>query len=205
MEKQGCTKTKANTLDKKFWDERWKEKDTGWDLAAVSPPLKGYIDGLKNKEIAIFIPGCGNAYEAEYLLKTGFPNITVIDISPTLVQQLLQKFEAYAGKELTVICGDFFKHSGKYDLILEQTFFCALSPSLRKDYAAQMFSLLSDEGKLAGLLFNKQFENSPPFGGSKEEYINLFSEKFDIEKMSECNNSVAPRMGAELFFELKKK
>ncbi|MDB5227064.1 MAG: Thiopurine S-methyltransferase family protein [Bacteroidota bacterium] len=205
MEKQGCTKTKANTVDKKFWDERWKEKDTGWDLSDVSPPLKEYIDSIKDKNIRILIPGCGNAYEAEYLLEHEFSNVTVIDIAPTLVQQLLQKFESYAGKELTIICGDFFKHQGKYDLILEQTFFCALSPSLRKNYVETMNALLSDEGKLAGLLFNKQFENNPPFGGSREEYMQLFGEKFKIEKMDDCANSVAPRMGAELFVELSKK
>lgn len=205
MEKQGCAKEKSNTLDKKFWDERWKEKDTGWDLSDVSPPLKEYIDTIENKDIPILIPGCGNAYEAQYLLAQGFRNITVIDISPTLVQQLLQKFESYAGKELTVICGDFFKHRGKYELILEQTFFCALSPSLRKNYVETMNTLLSKEGKIVGLLFNKQFENNPPFGGSREEYRELFSEKFKIEKIDDCANSVEPRKGAELFIEFRKK
>jgi 16S rRNA A1518/A1519 N6-dimethyltransferase RsmA/KsgA/DIM1 with predicted DNA glycosylase/AP lyase activity len=38
------------------------------------------------------IPGCGNTYEAEYLLQEGFTNITVIDIAPTLVESLKQKF-----------------------------------------------------------------------------------------------------------------
>jgi hypothetical protein len=36
----------------------------------VSLPIKAYIDTLKDKDIAILIPGCGNTYEAAYLLGT---------------------------------------------------------------------------------------------------------------------------------------
>jgi hypothetical protein len=43
-------------------------KTTGWDLGLVSPQLK-IIDTLKDKDIAILIPGCGNTYEAAYLLE----------------------------------------------------------------------------------------------------------------------------------------
>ena len=199
------TKSAQNRTDKNFWDGLWKAKDTGWDLKKVSPPIKEYIDSLINKDIAILIPGCGNAYEAEYLMQIGFTNVTIIDIAPTLVLGLLQKFEPFAGKEMTIICGDFFKHHGQYDLILEQTFFCALAPGLRKSYVEKMHALLNENRNIAGLLFNKQFESSPPFGGSKEEYIKLFSQKFEIEKMSDCTTSISPRMGAELFFEMKKK
>lgn len=188
-----------------FWDELWKTNLTGWDLKAVSPPLKAFIDTLEDKSISILIPGCGNAYEAEYLLSNGFSQITVIDISPTLATQLLEKFSAYIGKELTVICGDFFKHTGQYDLILEQTFFCALDPNLRIAYVAQMHNLLKPNGKLAGLLFNTTFQGGPPFGGSKDEYISVFEKQFNIYKMAECTNSAKPRLGTELFIELTPK
>jgi SAM-dependent methyltransferase len=192
------------SLDKNFWDERWKAKDTGWDMRAVSPPLKAYIDQLPNKDIAILIPGCGNAYEAAYLMENGFTNVTLIDIAPTLVQELLKKFERYAGQELTLICGDFFKHRGVYDLILEQTFFCALLPALRTQYVQHMHSLLHPGGKLAGLLFNRAFEQSPPFGGSKEEYLRLLSGLFAIEHLEECTTSIPSRLGSELFLELNR-
>ena len=202
-----CSSKKSEEpgLDQKFWDERWKTKDTGWDMNGVSPPLKVYIDTIVNKEISILIPGCGNAYEAEYLLDNGFTNVTLMDISPTLVEDLLKKFEKYAGKELTIICGDFFKHDGKYDIILEQTFFCALTPGLRKAYVEKMYALLRENRKLVGLLFDKQFDSSPPFGGSKQEYVELFSGKFEIENMEACTTSIPARLGTELFFELKKK
>jgi methyl halide transferase len=188
-----------------FWNERWKNGETQWDMKQVSPPLKAYFDTLTNKDAAILIPGCGNAYEAQYLLQSGFTNITLIDISVTLVHELLQQFQNSVGKELTIICGDFFHHTGQYDVIVEQTFFCALLPELRKAYCERMRILLKKEGVLAGLLFDKQFENNPPYGGSRQEYETLFSSYFKIKSMEPCNNSIAARSGAELFFECMRK
>ncbi len=191
-------------LDRNFWDERWQTQETGWDLKSVSPPLKQYFDAMTCKNKSILIPGCGNAYEAEYLLQQGFKNITVIDISPTLTQQITERFKDNAGKELTIICGDFFKHTGSYDFIIEQTFFCALEKSRREDYVKKMHSLLKDTGVLAGLLFDKEFEASPPFGGSKEEYTGLFEPYFNIKQMEITPLSVTPRTNAELFTEMNK-
>ena len=56
----------------------------------------------------IFIPGSGNNYEAEYFVKKGFSNITVIDIAPTLVAVLQEKFKNKP--EIQLILGDFFEH-----------------------------------------------------------------------------------------------
>lgn len=98
----------------------------------MSPPIKNYIDTIENKEAKILIPGCGNTYEAEYLLQQGFTNITVIDIAPTLVENLKEKFAG--NKNIKVILGDFFEHKGNYDYIIEQTFFCALPPTMRQKY-----------------------------------------------------------------------
>lgn len=77
-----------NNLDGEYWDARYKTEETGWDMGQVSPPLKKYIDQLSDKKIKILIPGCGNTYEAEYLLSNGFTDVNVIDIAPTLVDKL---------------------------------------------------------------------------------------------------------------------
>ena len=39
-----------------------------------------------------------------------------------------------------------------------QTFFCAIDPSDRKKYADKIYTLLKENGKLAGVLFNHEFE-----------------------------------------------
>lgn len=191
-------------FDKNFWNERYRSNETGWDLGQVSPPLKGYIDQLTDKNLRILIPGCGNSYEAEYLLEKGFKNITVIDIAPELVKRLESKFQS--NQNIKIILGDFFTHKAQYDLILEQTFFCALDPRLRKNYAEAMKGLLVKGGKLAGVLFNKEFETQgPPFGGTDTEYRALFMDAFYFRTFEPCYNSFSKRADSELFVILEKK
>jgi SAM-dependent methyltransferase len=190
---------------KDYWESRWQRAQTGWDLGEISPPLKDYIDSLVDKNQRILIPGCGNAYEAAYLLGNGFSNITVIDIVPALTQELAEKLSKYVSAgTLHIICGDFFEHTGRYDLILEQTFFCAILPELRPAYAKQMYTLLNPGGKLVGLLFNRPFEGGPPFGGDLQEYRQYFEPLFNPVKMDPCYNSAKPRAGSELFIQLCK-
>lgn len=190
-------------LDQEYWDNQYKTNATGWDLGKVSPPIKEYIDTLENKNISILIPGCGNSHEAKYLLSKGFTNIKLIDIAPTLVEKLNENFEKYPN--IKILLGDFFEHEGVYDLIIEQTFFCALLPILREKYVHKMYHLLSDKGKLVGLLFNKTFESGPPFGGNQFEYEQLFKNHFNFLKMDLCQNSIKPRSNSELFIEFQKK
>jgi len=202
-ELQCCVTTCGLPLEANFWDKQYQNNETGWDLKGVSPPIKSYVDTLSDKHISILIPGCGNAYEAEYLLQQGFDNVTLIDISSTLVNALKEKF---AGKSIHILHGDFFEHSSKYDLIIEQTFFCAIDPSLRARYVNQCYNLLNQEGKIAGLMFNVIFEKQgPPFGGKKEEYQKLFEPLFTLLQFDTCTNSVKPRAGNELFVEMVKK
>ena len=200
--KQCCTESNDKVLDQNYWDGQYKANTTGWDLGVISPPLKAYIDAIEDKNSAVLIPGCGNTYEAAYLLEMGFTNITVIDIAPTLIRILQQKFAT--NNNIKIVLGDFFKHQGSYDLIIEQTFFCALPPTMRQEYVAKMHDLLAKNGKLAGVLFNRTFTAGPPFGGSQEEYKMLFKDAFEVLSMDVSNNSIAPRANTELFIELKK-
>lgn len=197
-----CVVSCDKPLDASYWESQYEAKTTGWDLGKVSPPIQTYVDTIAHKNCSILIPGCGNSYEAEYLLEQGLTNLTVIDIAPTPVAVLKEKFKN--NPNIQIILGDFFEHKGNYDLVLEQTFFCALPPTMRQKYVWKMHQLLADEGILAGLLFNRMFESGPPFGGSKEEYELLLTAAFDFLKMDVSENSIAPRANSELFFELRK-
>lgn len=185
-------------LSAEYWNERYLNNASHWDLGMVSPPLKSYIDQLTQKDLAILIPGAGNSYEAVYLMEQGFTNITVIDIAPAVIDSLHLKYPNQ--NNIRFIATDFFNWEGQYDLILEQTFFCALNPVLRSKYVKHMASLLKPNGKLVGLLFNRAFEGGPPFGGDLESYHQLFEACFNFETIAACHNSVAPRANTELFF-----
>lgn len=189
-----------NILDERFWNSRYESKDMGWDIGYASTPLKKYFNQLTDKSMRILIPGCGNAYEAKYLLEQGFTNITLVDISSRAIESLHEKLKDYDQEKLRIIHGDFFDLDAQYDLIVEQTFFCALEPSLREAYMAKMKTLLNEGGKLAGVLFNRSFEAGPPFGGKEAEYRALLKKYFNIQLMEPAHNSIPPRAGTELFF-----
>lgn len=185
-------------LDKAYWDERYRSQQTGWNIGYPSTPIVDYIDQLEDKASKILVPGAGNAYEVEYLHESGFKNTYMLDISPLAIESFRKRLTAFP--EDHMFNENFFDHKLKYDIIIEQTFFCALDPGLREDYVQKMYELLKPGGKLAGLLFNFPLtEDGPPFGGSLEEYQNLFHQKFNIKIMEPCYNSIAPRAGKELF------
>lgn len=191
-------------FDRNFWEQRYKEKSTGWDVGYPSIPLKTYIDQLVDKELKILIPGAGNAYEAEYLHQQKFSGVHVLDLARPPLESFKKRVPGFPVDKL--IQGDFFTHSAQYDLILEQTFFCALDPALRPAYVKKMHALLQSKGKLAGLLFDFELtDEGPPFGGSKREYIGLFENDFSIRTLEPAFNSIEPRQGRELFVILEKK
>lgn len=192
------------TTNEVFWDTQYREGNTKWDVGGVSTPLKEYFDQLTDKSAAILIPGAGNAYEAEYLDKLGFSNITVVDISPTVIQQFKERVTIFPENKIFNI--DFFKLTGQFDLIIEQTFFCAISPSLRLEYAKKVASLLKPSGKLVGLMFDAPLNtNNPPYGGDCNEYRSYFNPFFDIQIMETSYNSISTRIGKEVFVKIIKK
>jgi len=195
---------RMNTQNIDFWEKKYEDGQTGWDIGYVSTPIKEYFDQIKNKDLQILIPGAGNSYEAEYLYNKGFTNITVIDWSKSALNNILERVPNFPKSNLLAI--DFFDHKGSYDIIIEQTFFCAINPDLRTKYISKSNNLLKENGKLIGLLFNiPLFTDHPPYGGNKEEYIPMFEKKFNIKTMEIATNSIDARKNNELFIIMQKK
>jgi SAM-dependent methyltransferase len=175
----------SNILGEDYWTLRYQHNTIGWDVGEVTKPFKQYLDQIDNYWLKILVPGAGNGYEAQYALNRGFLNTNILDISSFPLTNFQLKNQNFPKNQIHHV--DFFEHQGGYDLILEQTFFCALPPNSRKDYVKKMTELLNPGGKVVGLLFNRHFENpGPPFGGDSEAYRKLFEQEFNILKM-ECS------------------
>ena len=186
------------------WEQRYQNEDTGWDIGSISTPLKEYFDELSDKGIKILIPGCGNGHEAAYLHQQGFSNVFLLDLAPSPLSNFLKENPTFPKEHL--IEDNFFNHSGEYDLIVEQTFFCAIHPEHRQAYAEKVHELLKPKGKLMGLLWSVELnEKHPPFGGSKEEYHNYFDPLFNFVHFGNSYNSIQPRSCRELFLLAEKK
>jgi methyl halide transferase len=191
-----------NRLDDQYWSTRYQQNLIGWDIGYVSDPIKQYLDQINNKELHILIPGAGNAYEAIYAFQTGFTNVHILDFAFEPLENFRKACPDFPNSQIHQ--KDFFEFSGKFDLIIEQTFFCALQPCRRGDYARHCYDLLNLGGKVVGVLFDRDFEGGPPFGGNSSEYYAVFSEVFTEVSIEPCYNSIPQRKGAEVFIQLTK-
>jgi len=191
-------------LNKDFWNNKYISSKTGWDVGEITTPLKEYFDQLNNKKIEILIPGCGNAYEAEYLFKNKFTSTFILDYSAHALSNFANRIPEFPNEQ--ILNGNFFHARGKYDIIIEQTFFCAIEKNKRRDYFVKMHDLLKPNGKLVGLLFEGDLnEDHPPFGGSKAEYKEYLDPYFNIKVFETAYNSINARAGREFFMILIKK
>lgn len=191
------------TLDADYWQNRYRRDETGWDMGHAAPPLAAYIETLEDRSLRVLVPGAGRAYELDLLWQRGFRQIFALDWAADAIDAVRKRLPDLPENQL--IQADFFNHSGHYDLILENTFFCALDPALRSAYAEKMYDLLASGGHLVGLLFDTTFEKTgPPFGGNRDEYRKLFAPYFEIKTLEPASNSHPARAGREVFFQLCK-
>ncbi len=184
-----------------YWEKLYKDGYTGWDIGHVSGPMRHIIDQLHDKALKILVPGAGNGYEVAYLHQKGFSDVYLLDWAITPLKAFAFKYPGFPKDHL--LHGDFFLLEDQFDLVLEQTFFCALNPELRPDYVQKMSDILRDRGSLQGVFFKVPLYNDrPPFGGSIEEYHELFAGKFTIEYLAECFHSDPDRFGKEAEFRM---
>ena len=190
-------------LDASYWTKRYENEQTGWDTSGITTPLKEYFDQLTDKSLQILVPGAGNAYEAGYLWENGFQNVHVLDWAKPPLERFARQYPDFPDSQL--LTADFFELNGQFDLIVEQTFFCAFERNRREEYVSKAYDLLAEGGKLVGLLWDGDFQGGPPFGGSRDEYNRLFANHFDIEIMELAYNSIKPRAGREVFIKMIRK
>jgi SAM-dependent methyltransferase len=192
-------------LSSDYWNHRYLEHNTPWDIGQPSPPLMDFVQQTSGLDAnaRILLPGAGHGHEAILLRKLGFEQVYVCDWAERAFEHLLAAMPDFPREHLLV--QDFFSIDTTFDLLLEQTFFCAILPAMRSAYARKCFNLLRPGGRLAGVLFASHFPfQGPPFGGTHAEYLALFKPYFEIERLGLATNSIGPRAGNEIWLELRK-
>ncbi|MBB3008845.1 methyltransferase domain-containing protein [Cupriavidus alkaliphilus] len=161
--------------DPAFWDERFKEGFTPWDLGGVPEEFRRFIEG--RAPCPTLVPGCGNGWEAAWLFERGWP-VTAIDFSP---QAVASARRALGPAGAVVHQGDFFAFTPQpaCELIYERAFLCALPPALRAAYGARVAELLHPAGLLAGYFYLGENRGGPPFAMPQAELDALLAPAFE--------------------------
>ena len=141
-----------------------------------------------------------------FLAENGF-EVTGIDFSEGAVTYLGNALKKRNLKG-RVLHQDFFSlddtHDGVYDLVIEQTFFCAISPRQRQDYVLKVSRMLKPGGMLVGLFYHTDKQGGPPYNTTREDIETHFSENFEIQELDKTALSSEQRKGKEWLGILKK-
>ena len=196
-----------NVDNPKFWENLYISDDAGWDLGGPTPVFKTIFSTIKPKKICII--GCGKGYDAVMFARNNF-NVTAIDFAPSAVKSL--KSLAKKNKVIiNVLEKDIFslatQYNNSFDYVLEQTCFCAIHPSKRKEYEKLVYRILKTNGKIIGLWFplDKDInDGGPPYGTTVEEVKSLFRKRWMLESEEFPKESIKSRKCREKLIIFKK-
>ena len=193
------------------WEQRWAEGRTGWDQGASAPVLQALVAGGSLPKGRALVPGCGAGYD---VLTLASPERTVLglEIAPTAIQRFekMRQERGVPQEQARVASADFFSMDpaligGTFDLVWDYTFLCAIDPSRRDEWAAQMERLVKPEGELVTLIFpvveprptRERPGEGPPYPMHPELVRELLARRFEPTVLEPVARSHPARQGRE--------
>ncbi len=189
-----------------FWTDHFKASDTPWDLGEAHPALAVVLPQLKIPKSRVLVLGSGAGHDAAYLAKLGHL-VTAVDFSEEAVKRSQDKYGNL--ENLNFVRGDAFnlpeKWTGEFDMILEHTCFCAVSPEKRNQLIKVWRRVLQPGGHLLGIFFVHEKRSGPPVGGSEWELRQRLKANFNFLYWTRWHLSPERRKGQELVVYARKK
>jgi len=164
---------------KDFWDDRFKASKGFFDWYLEYRELKPYFSNIYpiKKESAILMVGCGNSKLSEEMYEDGYKNITNIDISSVVVENM-KKY--YGEKDMKIECLEMDAtkmtfEDKKFDVIIDKGTLDALLCGKNNDIVNSLVREMTRVLKLEGELFIISH-------GQPKARKELFKKAIDIEK-----------------------
>ena len=76
-----------------YWDERYKSNDTTFDWFVAFEPLRDIITSICKPDHKILVAGCGNSRLSPLMYEAGLTNITNVDISDVVINQMRARYK----------------------------------------------------------------------------------------------------------------
>lgn len=196
------------TLTPDFWESRYQEGTTRWDLGQAAPAFVSLLESEAapppGKTIVL---GCGRGYDALLFAQAGH-EVVAVDFAPSAIAEA-RELAQQANLTVEFLQRDIFNlppsYTHTFDYVIEHTCFCALDPEKRPDYINLVSSLLKPTGELLAIFFTHQRSGGPPYGIQPSEIEELFTPQFEIIQLELIQNSVPSREGEEHFGRLRPK
>jgi hypothetical protein len=155
----------------------------------------------------MIVLGAGRGFDARMFARSGF-EVSAVDFAAEAVQAMRELSDPDAPVEILEM--DIFDLSseleGVFDYVLEYTFYCAIDPWRRGEYADVVSSLLIPGGHYIALAFPiGSHSGGPPFAVSPDELLESFRERgFEMVRRENPLDSVPQRRKAEELLILRK-
>lgn len=191
----------------KYWQDIYMaEARPGWDLQQPAEALKDMLQRIKFPKSRVLVLGCGEGHDAALFAEVGHV-VTAVDFSAKAIQRGREKYKDL--KNLTFVEENIFNlpqdWNFSFDVIIEHTCFCALSPEQRKKLVNVWRRLLHEEGQLMGVFFTMLKRSGPPYGATEFELRHLLKSHFQFLFWGRWRQSLPARQGKELFILAKKR
>ncbi|TFK56081.1 S-adenosyl-L-methionine-dependent methyltransferase [Heliocybe sulcata] len=192
------------------WDKAWKENVTPWDAGEVQPPLRDLVEQNQvplPRSGRAFVPGCGKGYDAIFIASSLALDTVGADISPTAMQaarEYLGTLPPLPNGKVEFQTLDFFEYSvpnnERFDLIYDYTFFVAIPPARRPEWARKMADLLKPGGYLITLMFpmdQSKDTQGPPHYVEYEHYEEVLGDRWEKVLDEVPKNSMPSHVGRD--------
>lgn len=194
--------TDRDRLTPAFWETRYQEGTTRWDLGQAAPTFICWLSQEPRPQPGkTIVLGCGRGHDALLLARHGF-EVLGVDYAPSAIAAAQQTATAQK-LDAQFIQRDIFEllpeYQQQFDYVIEHTCFCAIEPSLRDRYLDLVHQLLKPAGKAIGIFFTHRRPGGPPYGVTPQDIEQLFKPKFEIETLIPAPQSVSQRQGEEHF------
>ena len=168
------------------WNRRYVEGTDRWTLDApprvIAELAAGELLDLSTDPRRVLIPGAGTGADAEGWARAGH-EVVALDWAELAVEAMKARREA-TGLSFTPRREDIFALPddlrGTFDVVWEQTCFCAIYPERRSEYVASMHGALREGGEVVGLFWHHSMEGGPPFDITPDEVRAQFGDRFEL-------------------------
>ncbi|KAL2919852.1 hypothetical protein HK105_200769 [Polyrhizophydium stewartii] len=175
------------------WEGIWGKAEGAerppWDLGGTTPAVAEFLrENPTPLGKSVLVPGCGTGYDVVAFAKAGYEHVVGLDISPTSTKAAREHAADKDAPAAHFETADFFTYSRQVDLLFDYTFACAIDPSIRDAWAAQLANLVRPGGHALVMMYPlRPLDNEgPPFAWSVEQYCHYLEPNFSPVFIKEC-------------------
>lgn len=135
--------------DLQFWQQRFERGETPWDRGGAGPQIAAWLgSGMLGPGMRVLVPGCGSGHDVLALAQAGC-EVTALDYAPAALALTARRLRE-TGATATLVQADalHWQAPQPFDVVYEQTCWCALHPDRWSAYARQLQDWVRSAGHL---------------------------------------------------------